>query len=277
MSLSGRRTENTLRSLRDNGDFIRSNATDIQLNRFSSLYNRNTILADMTQATTTEQTIGEGVPISSNQITRPASLRTLSIASTSANDTSAGTGARTLFIIGLDTNGLEIFEFLTMNGQTEVDTALQYTRMNEFFVATSGSNNSNVGTIFVSDDTDTFTAGVPQNRVYDIMDVGHSLSKTGNYSFGSPASTTFILQRIIINTDATESKPVTIRLYRTFKQLDSGGNTELLVGTFYLANLFLGDFSIDRFTQGNDEIRVTAQTNTGTVSVSVKLMFIIKD
>lgn len=276
MSLARGKNNTLLREIRDNGDFIQSNAMDVQFSRINSGLARNTILADMTSADTTERNIGEGVPVSSNDITRPPSLRNLSFASTSANDTIAGTGARTIIVIGLDTNGLEIFEFLNLNGQTEVDTTLQYTKMNEFFITAAGTGNANLGIIYCSDNTDTFTAGVPQNRVYDIMDALHGISKTGNYSFGFPSTTTLILKRIIINTDATESKPVTIRLYRTFKQLDSGGNLELLIGIFYLANFFSEDFSIDRFLQGNDEIRITAQTNTGNVKVSVKLMYIIK-
>lgn len=260
-----------------NGDNLIANATDIQFSRLQTGFARNTVLADQTDATTTERIIGEGVPISSNELSRPTSLRTLSFASTDSNDTIAGTGCRTIIVIGLDSNGLEQTEFLNLNGQTEVDTVLQYTRINEFFVTASGTTNSNVGTIFCSDDTDTFASGIPQNRIYDIMDAGHSLSKTGNYSFGFPSTTTLVLKRIVINTDATEAKPVIIRLYRTFKELDSNGNTEILIGIFYLANFFSEDFSVDRFLRGDDEVRVTAQTNVGTVKVSVKLMFMIKD
>jgi len=260
-----------------NGDNLIVNASDIQMSRLSSGFSRNTVLADTTTATTVERIIGEGLPIAGNELTRPTTLRTLSFASDDSNDTIAGSGARTIFVIGLDSTGSEQTEFLNLDGTTPTNTSLQYTRMNEFFVTASGSTNSNVGTIYCSDDTDSFVSGIPQNRIYDVMDQKHALSKTGNYSFGKPSTTTLILKRIVINTDATEAKPVTIRLYRTFNELDTNGNTEILIGIFYLANFFSGDFSVDRFMRGDDEVRITAQTTVGTVKVSVKLMIIIKD
>ncbi len=277
MSLGGRGVKSlTLREISSGGGFLRANAEDIQFGRFSPAFTRSTLLADNTAVSTTENIIMEGETVAGNVPTRVASLRTISVASDSAQDGVAGTGILTVIIFGLDANSNQIAEFLTMNGTTPVDSALQYTRLTDIFGTSAGTNNSNVGTIYVSDDTDTFTSGIPQNRIYSLIDVGHSFNKVGLFSLGLPASTKVLIKRIIINTDATESKPVTVRLYRTFRELDTvGGNMEILVGIFYLANLFVGDFSVDRFLQGNDELRVTAQTNTGSVKINVKLMLLI--
>jgi hypothetical protein len=46
----------------------------------------------------------------------------MTVSSSSASDTSAGTGARTVLITGLNANYAVISESVTMNGQTAVTT-----------------------------------------------------------------------------------------------------------------------------------------------------------
>lgn len=67
--------------------------------------------------------------------------------SASANDTAAGTGARTFTISGLDTNFNPLNETLTLNGVTPVQTVGSYTRINSFMIATAGSGNVNAGDV----------------------------------------------------------------------------------------------------------------------------------
>jgi len=220
------------------GDFIEINGENVQFNRFNNglinnTFARNTLIADNTGIDTTERIMGEGVPVSGNELTLVASPRIISIASTDANDTSAGTGLRTLLLVGIGTDDLEQFEVISMNGQTEVDSVNTYKQVNELIGLTSGTNETNFGFIYASDDTDTFTSGEPQNRVYDIMDIGHSLSKTGIFTV--PINQDMMIKRIVINTDATESKPIKVNFYRTF----NSRNIVLLVGTFYLSGIFM--------------------------------------
>jgi hypothetical protein len=72
-----------------------------------------------------------------------------SIASASANDTSAGTGARTLKITYLDQTGAGPFtETLTLNGTARVNTvATNICFIEQMEVVTAGSTGSNVGII----------------------------------------------------------------------------------------------------------------------------------
>jgi hypothetical protein len=69
----------------------------------------------------------------------PTALTSLEIVSSSSNDTSAGTGARTVTIIGIGTNYAEVSETVTMNGITAVALANQYYRVYRAYVATSGT------------------------------------------------------------------------------------------------------------------------------------------
>jgi len=69
----------------------------------------------------------------------PTSAIALEILSSDANDTSAGSGARTVTIEGLDSNFDEQSETITMNGTSVVAAASSYTRIFRMYVATSGT------------------------------------------------------------------------------------------------------------------------------------------
>ena len=64
---------------------------------------------------------------------------TMDVTSTSANDTSGGTGARQVLIDGLDNDFNHIRELVSLNGLTTVTTSNSFLRINEANVATSGS------------------------------------------------------------------------------------------------------------------------------------------
>ena len=89
----------------------------------------------------------------------PASATVMTVSSSSANDTSGGTGARTVLVSGLDANYYEISETVILSGQTPVNTVNSYIRMFRAFVVTAGSGGTAAGTIYVGGGT--VTAGVP--------------------------------------------------------------------------------------------------------------------
>jgi hypothetical protein len=71
----------------------------------------------------------------------------LEVLSSSANDTAAGTGARTFTINGLDGNFNPVSEVVTLNGVTPVQTVKSYLRVNSFAIASAGSGNVNAGDV----------------------------------------------------------------------------------------------------------------------------------
>jgi len=93
----------------------------------------------------------------------------LKISSSSTDDTSAGTGARTITISGLDANYDEISESVTLNGQTAVNTTQSFLRVFRIIVSTAGSGGQNAGVIYAG--TGTVTSGVPANK-YGTIAVG---------------------------------------------------------------------------------------------------------
>jgi len=76
-----------------------------------------------------------------------AAASQLEVVSASANDTAAGTGARTVLISGLDLNYNTISESVTLNGATPVPTVNNYLRINVFTTTASGSGGTNAGDI----------------------------------------------------------------------------------------------------------------------------------
>lgn len=86
-----------------------------------------------------------GMPVSDSE--------TIDIYSSDAADTSAGTGARTVWIQGLDATGLVQAETISLNGVTAVASTGTYTRVNRVKVITAGSGEANAGTLTVEHTT----------------------------------------------------------------------------------------------------------------------------
>lgn len=80
---------------------------------------------------------------------------TITITSDNTADAAAGTGARTLTIIGLDSDWNQISETVTLNGTTGVTTANVFRRAHTMFVRTAGSTGTNVGVLTATHTTTT--------------------------------------------------------------------------------------------------------------------------
>ena len=159
-----------------------------------------------------------GIPTSGSalDITFPSVAATVGIASTSADDTvPTGPGAIAILIEGLDTNFLEISEIVNLTGQTKASSLLEYIAINNATVVAVGATGWNVGTIYIGDDTQTFTAGVPQTSVYRTVGVDGLDNKGINASNMStwtiPAGWTACPVNFKSANDATNTKPLLIR------------------------------------------------------------------
>ena len=138
-------------------------------------------------------------------VPHPTVASILKISSSSANDTSAGTGARTVYIEGLDGDYEVVSETVILNGQTEVNTTNSYLYVNSFYVVTTGSGESNAGNINAG--TGTVTSGVPA-VLYDIIATGYNTRTTGHYCV--PAGYTgYMVTGVITAGQASGSTAVT--------------------------------------------------------------------
>jgi hypothetical protein len=138
-------------------------------------------------------------------VPHPTVASVLKISSSSTDDTSAGTGARTVTIVGLDGSYNQVSESITLNGQTAVNTTNSYLYVNGFYVASTGSSGANAGNINAG--TGVVTAGVPA-VLYDIIATGYNNRTTAHYCV--PAGYTGYLTTGVITTgQASGSTSVT--------------------------------------------------------------------
>lgn len=100
---------------------------------------------DVDTATVPEFVWGQG-----GVFTFPAAAAATTIVSGNAADASAGTGARTVTVTGLDANYFEVVETVTMNGTTPVNLTAQLLRVNKLEVVSAGSGQVNTGIITIS-------------------------------------------------------------------------------------------------------------------------------
>lgn len=101
----------------------------------------------------------------------PTVAATLSIVSTSTDDDSAGTGARTVYIEGLDGDYNVVSETVIMDGTSDVSTVNEYLYVNAMTVLTAGSGGANAGVI---------TAKV-STTLYDLIQTGYNNRTTAHY------------------------------------------------------------------------------------------------
>lgn len=133
-------------------------------------------------------------------IPHPTVASALSIVSTSTDDdgSPAGTGARTVYIEGVDGDYNVVSETITLNGTTAVATTNTYLYVNQFYVATAGSGGANAGEI---------TAKV-STTLYDLIATGYNQRTTAHYCV--PAGYTGYLTTGVITTgQASGSTSVT--------------------------------------------------------------------
>lgn len=125
----------------------------------------------------------------------PASVAATTISSGSTNDTSAGTGARTVKVTYLDSSYAQTTETLTMNGQTGVTLSGQPLRVLDMEVMTAGSGVKNAGIIYVG--TGSVTTGVPAVVIAGILTSDNRMSAL---TYTVPAGKSLFIESLSIGT-----------------------------------------------------------------------------
>lgn len=194
-----------------------------------------------------------------------SSASVLSVSSDSANDTSGGTGARTVKIEGLDGNHNLISEIVTLNGQTAVSTTNQYLHINGLYVLTAGSLNSAAGNIYFG--TGTVTLGVPAN-IYDVIKYDYNTRLTGSYTV--PAGyTAYLTQGLFSSGQAGGSNAVTGRL------VTRGTNNIKLTAAIVTLNNGAADYMFEYPVSIPEKTTVEAQAFGSSSNNACSSMFIL--
>ena len=137
-----------------------------------------------------------------------SSATVLKVSSSSIADTSAGTGARTVQLYGLDADYNEINETVTLSGQTSVNTTNSFLRINRMIIRSAGSGGENAGVVYAG--TGTVTAGVPANK-YATIAIGDNQTLMALWTV--PAGyTAYLHQKDLTAATAQNNKYATVRL-----------------------------------------------------------------
>lgn len=148
---------------------------------------------------------------------------TMSLVSTSADDTAAGTGARTVRVIGVDINFKMIEEIVILAGLTPVVTAKAFFMVNRMRVASAGSGKKNVGAIIAT----ATTAATVQAQV----PIGYNT--TQKMIFCVPAACRVVIQGFVISATKLSGGAlprVTARLHEhVFNPASSNFGTDAII------------------------------------------------
>jgi len=116
--------------------------------------------------------------------------QSLEILSDSVADAAAGTGMRTVRVVGLDGGYQEIQEVVTLDGTTPVALTQQYFRINQLVGVTAGSGAANAGIITLQ------VAG--GGAVQAVMDAGDGLAHQAIYTVPAGKTLNFITRESAI-------------------------------------------------------------------------------
>jgi hypothetical protein len=124
--------------------------------------------------------VGAGSFATPSDWTAPTAARQHVLVSTSASDTAAGAGARTVVVTGLDSDFDMQSETVTMAGLSDATTVNQYTRINYMSVITAGADAVNDGWITATANTDNTITNLirPDITVGLISHIGGSITNT---------------------------------------------------------------------------------------------------
>jgi hypothetical protein len=195
----------------------------------------------------------------------PAAALQMKVSSSSTDDTAAGTGARTVYLEGLDANHREISEIVTLNGQTEVLTTQSFLHINDAYVASAGSGNSAAGDIYFG--TGTVTAGVPAT-VYDLIKFDYNRRITGSYTI--PAGyTAYLVQGLFSAGQAGGSSQVVGRLLRI------GGDNIRRAVAITTVNNGVADYTFEYPVSIPEKVTVEAVASGSSNNNEASSMFIL--
>ena len=193
----------------------------------------------------------------------PPSATTMTVSSSDTNDTSAGTGARTVQIAGLDGDYNEISETITLNGQTAVTTSNSFLRVNRGLVLTAGSGGANAGIIYVG--TGTVTLGVPAN-VYTTIN-GDGTNQSLQAFWTVPANYNAYIYQTNISTGNSSNTPAVLKTLLVARPQGGVFNTkEIIVLT---DGNHLQNYSFPITLTEKTDIEFRAESSSGSVDFNV--------
>ena len=193
----------------------------------------------------------------------------LKVSSSSTDDTSAGTGARTVELSGLDADYNEISELVTLNGQTAVNTTQSFLRINRMIVRSAGSGGANAGVIYAG--TGTVTTGVPAN-VYASVNGVTGANQSLMALWTVPAGYTAYILQYDVSNGTTSNTPAVCKLIlavRPYGEVFQSKDVKSLTTGMHVE----ATFSLPQKITEKSDIEVRAISSSASVSFDISAAF----
>ena len=193
----------------------------------------------------------------------------LKVSSSSTDDTSAGTGARTVQLYGLDGDYNEINELVTLNGRTAVNTTQSFLRINRMVVRSAGSGGANAGVIYAG--TGTVTTGVPAN-VYASVNGVTGANQSLMALWTVPAGYTAYMLQYDVSNGTTSNTPAVCKLIlavRPYGEVFQSTDVKSLTTGMHVEESFAIP---QKFTEKSD-VEVRARSSSNSVSFDISAAF----
>lgn len=194
---------------------------------------------------------------------QPTTTSTLQAQSTSANDAAAGTGARVITVVGLNSSFNEVSEDITMNGTgLSSSTSTSFIRVYRAFVKSCGTYSAtNSGDIVIK------TTGGGVNTIQIQANRGQSQTSIFSVPVGYTA---YVFD---VHVGVSSSRAADVRWYRleNIDDVSSPFTAKRLVNSY--DNIETSQdftYNIPHVFPQKTDIFFTGQTNTGTTSVTVE-------
>jgi hypothetical protein len=187
-----------------------------------------------------------------------------------ANDTSAGSGARTVTVEGLNGSGTEISEDLTLAGASASSaTSATFMRVNRVFVATMGTyGDANAGTITIENTSST--------NILATIETGIGQTQQTHYTV--PASKTAYLMHITANVPS--AKAVDLKMWQRLDFDDTSapvGAKRLVTRIDALETSYEEDIGGFTSFAAKTDLWWTGKVDTGTGEADVTYSFVLID
>lgn len=180
----------------------------------------------------------------------------MTVTSTNANDTSAGTGVREVEVHYLDGSGIEQTELVTTNGGSVNTTATDIRRINYFHTTSAGSGGAAAGAINLTN-----TAGTVQ---YAVIPAGGNFSRHGFFTI--PSNKIGMITGCYIGAGSSVSG----RLFRCLLRTTTDHKGVLTPGIFQYKRMFLVEdagiqikFDIPIIAPGLTDIKISGTNDAG--------------
>jgi hypothetical protein len=157
----------------------------------------------------------------------------LDVVSSSTADAAAGTGARTLRVVGLDAAGAFQTAVVTMNGQTIVTTTTIWTDVWAADVITTGTGRTNAGDIYLikTGTGGVITAGVPATVTSGMLKILVGWNTDMNGHFCVPVGSPFKYKLADICASAyTQSGLIQVGIQEPFSATDASIHVASVIG-----------------------------------------------